>query len=215
MRERNCSIDIFRYAAALLIVALHTTPLIDIHPMVSYLFAQVLPRVGVPFFFIVAGYFYMTKLENGTADPAKYVRRLLLPYVVWSVIYFAAYFVQHGGISLEYIVSKFFLYGSSYHFWFFPSIIFCVIVATLAYRCHVQFLLIPTTVLLYLVGCAGHAYYAIFEDVPLISALMGSEKYLWYTHFLCCGPAFFSQDMCCARPCTIGSMSGRSGSACV
>lgn len=64
VKVRNNSIDIFRYIAAVLVIAHHTDVLADVHPMLSYLLSQVLPRISVPFFFAVSGYFYGSKRES-------------------------------------------------------------------------------------------------------------------------------------------------------
>lgn len=97
---RNSSIDIFRYLAAVLVIAHHTDVLLEIHPLVSYLISQVLPWIAVPFFFAVAGYFYAGKLETGKPVCLDYLKRLVKTYFVWSIIYFAADFLETGTLSV-------------------------------------------------------------------------------------------------------------------
>ena len=84
---RNCSIDIFRYLCAVMVVGIHTHPLSELNNKVGYICSDIVPRIAVPFFFAAAGYFYIRKLEEGQNPFFPYVKRLLIPYFIWSVIY--------------------------------------------------------------------------------------------------------------------------------
>lgn len=63
-KERNNSIDIFRYLCAVMVIAIHTHPFSEVNEELGYLCTQVLPRIAVPFFFAIAGYFYIQKIEK-------------------------------------------------------------------------------------------------------------------------------------------------------
>lgn len=82
VKQRNCSIDIFRYVCAVLVVAIHTQPFSDLHTGLGFVFTQILPRIAVPFFFLVAGYFYTGKLESGKPCFLPYVKRLFITYFI-------------------------------------------------------------------------------------------------------------------------------------
>lgn len=162
-KKRNCSVDIFRYVCAVMVVAIHTHPMQDIHPTLGYVFTQVLPRMGVPFFFAVAGYFYMQKLQSGQKCFWPYIKRLLITYGLWSVFYYGLDFVQFGykdlGPFLINCVKRFVIFGSRGHFWFFPALIFSVCLATLMYKLKCRWLILPLGIVLYTVGCLGSGYY--------------------------------------------------------
>lgn len=134
-KTRNCSVDIFRYICALLITAIHTSLFTDINDGLGYIFTAVLPRIAVPFFMAVAGYFYIKKLEEGKKPFFDYIKRILITYSIWSVIYYISDFISWGHTSIKgYIVNclmSFFISGSHYHFWFFPALIFSVCAVTL------------------------------------------------------------------------------------
>lgn len=51
-------IDIFKFIAALLVVAIHTTPLEDISAKGNFYFENMLCRIAVPFFFAASGFFF-------------------------------------------------------------------------------------------------------------------------------------------------------------
>lgn len=48
--ERNSSIDIFRYICAIMVIAIHTHPFMEISEKCGYVFTQITPRIAVPFF---------------------------------------------------------------------------------------------------------------------------------------------------------------------
>lgn len=52
-KNRNCSIDIFRYVCAILVVVIHTIPFGDISKEMGYIFSQIISRIAVPFFFCI------------------------------------------------------------------------------------------------------------------------------------------------------------------
>lgn len=194
IRERNCSIDIFRYIAAILVISVHTDPLIELQPMLSYLVAHVLPRIAVPYFFAVSGYYCTAKLDNGKFDLWAYVRRLLLPYGLWTLIYFAHHLLSYGMPDIGQWVLSFLVYGSVYHFWFFPALILAVCVLTVLHRA--EKCIVPLGVLLVAVGCLGHGFYRFGCRLPLLSALYELENWTWIGHvfFLglpCCFMGYF------------------------
>ena len=87
MKTRNSSIDIFRIICAIMVIAIHTHPFEDINGRLSYVFTQVIPRIAVPFFFCVMGYYYLKKLETGEKIFKSYILKYIKIYLIWSVIY--------------------------------------------------------------------------------------------------------------------------------
>ena len=86
--NRNCSVDVFRYICAILVVAIHTRPLEELNPTLGFLAADVIPRIGVPFFFAVSGYFYLAKLEKGEKPFRTQMKKVLGLYSTWSLFYY-------------------------------------------------------------------------------------------------------------------------------
>ena len=57
-KERyHTAIDWLRLAAAILVIAIHTSPLADFSEAGDFILTRVLARIAVPFFFITSGYF--------------------------------------------------------------------------------------------------------------------------------------------------------------
>ena len=81
LHKNYSSIDIVKFLAALLVVAIHTRPFYS-DAAVDYYFTCFC-RVAVPFFFIATSFFFFRK-EN--PDIKKYTKRLFTLYVIWFVI---------------------------------------------------------------------------------------------------------------------------------
>lgn len=195
LKTRNCSIDLFRYVCAVLVIAIHTHPLADVSAFADSVISGVLTRVGVPFFFAVAGYFYIQKLEKGQKPFWGYLKRLVLTYFLWSCIYFLINFIQWGhknviGFCAD-CVYKFFLLGSSYHFWFFPAMIYTVLLTTLFYKLKLQKFLIPISILFYLVGCLGASYYGLGAKIPFLNTFLDFSHFHTIRRILFTGFPFF------------------------
>lgn len=199
--KRNCSVDIFRYVCALMVVAIHTHPFEDVDPTLGYIFTQILPRMGVPFFFAVAGYFYIQKLESGKKCFWPYMKRLLITYGLWTVFYYGLDFVQFGykniGPFLIDCVKRFFIFGSRGHFWFFPALIFSVCLATALYKLKCKKLIVPIGLVLYVIGCLGSGYYQLGK--ALFGWLYSFSQYELIRRVLLMGFPFFSCGLLAAR----------------
>lgn len=190
-QAHNNAIDIFRYIAAVLVVAHHTDVLAEVHPMVSYLVSQVLPRISVPFFFAVAGYYYSARLESGRGGYWDYIKRLLRTYTLWSVIYFAAGYILNGSFAIKTALADYFIFGSAYHFWFFPALILSVSVFTVMHKFGLHKLLIPVSLAMYLIGCFSHAYYEIGTKISFLTVLFEIPNWRWISHVFTLGfPSF-------------------------
>ena len=180
-KVRNSTIDIFRYLAALMVVAIHVHPFSDVHSTLGYLFTEVLTRIGVPFFFATAGYFYMQKLERGEKVFWSYIKRLLVPYTLWTCIYYVVDFFSWGYGDLPRFlknsVIQYLITGSAYHFWFFPALIFSVCAVTVLYKWKMKKLLIPVSIGLYLLGCLGTSYYQLGVKIPLLGKLFDFSQF--------------------------------------
>lgn len=130
MDKRNYTIDIIRVIMALMIVAVHTSPLIEYSAIISYFPSQVLSRLGVPFFAAVAGYFYFKNVNNFRVINS--LKKYSSLYCFWSVIMFG-YMIISGSIGggirdvATYILQTFFLTGF-YHLWYMLAMIYTMLI---------------------------------------------------------------------------------------
>lgn len=59
MKERNNSIDIFRYLFAVNVVLFHCQGFSELSPTLNYILSQIPTRIAVPFFFVVGGVLFL------------------------------------------------------------------------------------------------------------------------------------------------------------
>lgn len=201
--HRNASIDLFRYICSVMVVIIHTSPLSEYNPQISYFLTNIFPRIAVPFFFSVSGYFYIKKLEAGTARFLPYISRLVTVYGIWSCLYFGISFLEWGHSSLRtFLIScptQFFITGSSEHFWFFPALILSVSLVTLIYKLRLQKLLLPMSLLCYALGCFSCAYYTVFSELALFRPLFAWTHFNTLRRILLMGFPFFSSGLATIR----------------
>ena len=197
MKERNASIDIFRLICAIMVVSIHTGPLVEFGDNWHYVAAQVLPRIGVPFFFCTCGYYYIGSLLKGQYKFWQTMKRLLITYGLWSIIYYMPDVknVLNGSASLSGFfincLRQFVIYGSREHFWFFPAIFFSITAATLFAKIGKLSWLAGASVVAYILGLLGCSYYGIGNQIPFITLLINSSRYDLIRRIVLMGFPFF------------------------
>ena len=71
INTRCGGLDYFKLIAALLVVAIHTSPLATLNADADFILTRVIARVAVPFFLMVSGYFillrYLFRHDNDKA----------------------------------------------------------------------------------------------------------------------------------------------------
>ena len=177
--KRFPGIDQFRIWAALMVVAIHTAPLSSIDPTADLLITYCLGRVGVPFFFMVTGYFVLGPLFaaspgkcEGRKAPSvsirRYLQKLTVLYGLSSLFYLpVALYAGHGqdwrtpAALLRMILFD----GCFYHLWYLPAAILGVIILFFLRRLRPKALLALTSVL-YLIGLGGDSYYGLILRIP-------------------------------------------------
>jgi len=110
----------------------------------------------------------------------KYLSRIVLVYLVWSIVYYILDFVIYGHQTpVGYTVGfwlRFLYNGTYYHFWYFPALIFAVCLSTLFFRLGLTKLLVPFGVLLYGLGCLSFSYHAIGAELPVMRDVLALRQ---------------------------------------
>ncbi|TDW20329.1 peptidoglycan/LPS O-acetylase OafA/YrhL [Breznakia blatticola] len=147
------NLDILKYISAILIMILHLRPFLNFSDQLDLTFNNIITRICVPIFFIVTGYFVAKKQNNNENYITDYVKRTIPLYLVWSLLYLPILIgtiLQNLPIMSEYlskinialplliILSMLLLpvvilialcyTGIYYHLWYFPAIIFSLLV---------------------------------------------------------------------------------------
>ncbi|MFT5872093.1 MAG: surface polysaccharide O-acyltransferase-like enzyme [Clostridium sp.] len=197
-KERNCSIDIFRIICAIMVVAAHTHPLTDNKGTAGFIATMIIPRIAVPFFFCVAGFYYVKGLLAKKSVFIRNVKKLLMVYVIWSSIYFSIKFlvsvIKHHepiGTFMKKFIMNFFINGSSYQLWYFPTLFFCIFVVTFFNKLKLLKFLAYCSILLYILGLLGCSYYSIGNKIPIIQIFINSHWFKVIRRFILMGLPFF------------------------
>lgn len=164
MREKYDVVDIAKLFFAMAIISLHVghrTAFLDI-------FSQYIARLGVPFFFIVAGYFLYAKLEKGKnkAVITDYVKRVMKMWLVWLLLYMPifAYQLLSQGNLLTTCLS--FLHKTvcitPAYLWYLSALA-CGSVLMAVFFLKNEKAYLVASILLFIIGATGNTYILILD----------------------------------------------------
>lgn len=177
-------LDRFRIAAALLVIAIHTSPLTSFNEGADFFLTRVLARVAVPFFFMVTGQFvvagFLPSGEGSTSQKGmvrlrKYLVKTSLLYLFCVALYLpiGIYAGHYKGLTVGAALRMLFFDGTFYHLWYFPA---CILGIALVYLMSRFLSLRGMTIVsavLYVIGLFGDSYYGLIEKVPALKAVYG------------------------------------------
>lgn len=101
--KRNLSFDFIRCVAIVFVICIHSMALIDgmvnlsIFPRLVKTVLDTFIYSGVPLFIMLSGSLLLTKEESLSVFFIKRIRRILLPFFLWSMLVYAILYVQEGG----------------------------------------------------------------------------------------------------------------------
>ncbi|WP_066067281.1 acyltransferase [Neobacillus soli] len=183
--ERNDTIDFIKFFAIFFVVCIHTSPFYDYQfggidgEKISFII-NVFARFGVPYFFVISGYFLGQKLIL-TGKKSAYLKRYLLKItkqlVVWSVFFFFYDLITIAlkslvqGLNLDVEMSNYLasvfrirnLYyginaGTSYHLWYLAALIWSIIILAIFIKMGKVKLLLGIGFILNIAGVLGQSY---------------------------------------------------------
>ena len=172
--ESYSGIDYFRFIAALLIVAIHTSPLSSFSETGNFIFTRIVSRVSVPFFFMTSGFFLISRYTCNAEKLEAFIKKTTLIYGVAILLYipinvYNGYFKMD--ILLPNIIKDIVFDGTLYHLWYLPaSIIGAAIAWYLVKKLNYPKALMVASVL-YLIGLFGDSYYGITEKISCLNSL--------------------------------------------
>ena len=180
---RNWRIDAFRVAAALLIVAIHTSPLMVFSETADLILTRVIARVAVPFFFMVTGYFVLPRClmpgrflrragnRGRTQRPGgyfwNYERKQLGLYAFAILLYLPVNWYAgnlKGPFGIPDVARELLFEGTFYHLWYLPGVILGLLLVYLGGRALSYGGVLVISLLLYLIGLGGDSYYGLVSQ---------------------------------------------------
>ncbi|MDJ1471568.1 acyltransferase [Xanthocytophaga flava] len=186
-------IDLMKFLAAFLVISIHTRPFYDIHPVLGFLFENIITRVAVPFFFISSGFLFFTKvLETSSVSEQRkllvgFLKRILVLYLLWTLIYlpYDLYFIykkKHDLVAtlLTYL-QRLLLWGSHFHLWYLLSLMYCTVIVYFFVEIKRFRTLLAVGILLYLTGLLGDTYHGLLNPDTLLGKMYAFYNYYFDT----------------------------------
>src|SRR6266516_4855156 len=122
-------VDFIRVVAIFLVVVIHVSgQLTNVWgkiPNIQWIIADIyggVARVSVPLFFMISGYLLLPRSESLSVFYTKRMPKLLIPLMVWSLIYLGWFCGNHPNTCTPKLVWNLLLVqGTYYHLWFLYS----------------------------------------------------------------------------------------------
>lgn len=136
MIMRNKTIDLLKYMASILIIAIHTKLFFEINSILNFVTVDIVCRLAVPFFAICSGYFMTRRFENKHEDSKDFFwnhwKKLFVIYIVWTFIYLIRLIPEWLEINW-FSINAFVDYGIAtviskpyYHMWYLLSTLYAI-----------------------------------------------------------------------------------------
>lgn len=163
-------LDYFKLLAALLVIAIHTSPLSSFSSNADFVFTRILARVAVPFFLMTTGYFllpqYIFGRSRDTQSLGRFLKKTSLLYTISIVVYLPInlYAGHLNGIRFFDFIRMLVFDGTFYHLWYLPASILGVLIVFLMSR-KIQFrVIVGIALVLYGCGLLGDSYFGFLEN---------------------------------------------------
>lgn len=173
-KENYGGLDGFRLAAALFVIAIHTSPLASFSTDADFFLTRILARVAVPFFLMVTGQFVAGRFlegangRDGTSALRRYLCKILLLYLASILLYLpiGIYAGHYKDLTFGAVLRMLVFDGTFYHLWYFPACITGVLLVYLMSRVLKLPGMLAVSSLLYLIGLLGDSYFGLVQKLP-------------------------------------------------
>ncbi len=195
--SRNKSIDFFKFAFSVGIIAIHISFMKNFTPQIYNMTAQGLFRLGVPFFFVVTGYYYYGRIQNNQ-DTKNYMKKLVKLFltftIIESIIYLFAYiWTLNNPIAILLYLYKSLTVGQGGIYWYMFSLIFSLVLLTPMWKKKKIKPLLIVGLILYLLTATNDVYGAIFAESFIQNiAKINTTLFCWPQAGLCSSLLYLS-----------------------
>ena len=167
-REDYMMVDRFRPLAALMVIAIHISPLAWLSSAADFWLCRVFCRVAVPFFLMATG-FFLFRREVSLRRVQRFTARIAAIYGV-SVLLYLPVLIWQGYFGQEHlflhILRDIFAEGFMYHLWYFPALILGIWVVYGLRRILPRGGVVAVCAALYVLGLLGDSYYGLAVLLP-------------------------------------------------
>ena len=171
MKKR--SIDIIRLIATYLVVAIHISPFEKINPAFDLFFTRILGRLAVPLFFMITGYYILSKSLKEIQTLKEYTKKILIIYFISILIYLPINFYTGSWQSMNIIdfLKEILIDGTFYHLWYFTALILALWLVYFLVKKLGNKKILAIVSFLYLIGLFGDSYYGFLNSSPLLTKI--------------------------------------------
>lgn len=166
-------IDYFRFLAALLIVAIHTSPLASFSKTGDFILTRVTARVAVPFFFMTSGFFLISRYTYNAKKLGDFVKKTIFIYGAAILVYLPVN-IYNGYFKMENllpnILKDLVFDGTLYHLWYLPAAILGAVIGWYLVKKLDYPRALTAAAVLYLIGLFGDSYYGISEKISFLGS---------------------------------------------
>ena len=161
-------VDLFRIAAAFLVVAIHTSPLATYSETADFILTREIARVAVPFFFMTTGFFVL----GSRGRTRSFLKKTALLYAAALLLYLPVnvYAGHLDGLTLPELFTQLVFEGTFYHLWYLPAAVLGTALASLLLEKLAIRPALAIAAALYLVGLMGDSYYGLVSGLPVLGA---------------------------------------------
>ena len=176
-RSNYGGLDRFRILAALLVAAIHTSPLASISEGADFFLTRILGRIAVPFFFMVTGQFIAAGLLKPSVKKIaryhKFLQKTVFLYLGCILLYLPVgiYAGHYQDIGISSALRLVLFDGPFYHLWYFPACITGILLVRLMSRFLHLRAMTALSACLYIIGLMGDSYFGLTVRVPFLNAV--------------------------------------------
>lgn len=175
MRENKSyiGIDYFRFIAALLVIAIHTSPLETFSETGDFILTRIVGRVAVPFFLMTSGFFLISRYTYNARKLGVFAKKTALIYGIAILIYipinvYNGYFKMDN--LLPNIIKDIIFDGTLYHLWYLPASIIGGAIAWYLVKSLRYPKALVVASMLYIIGLFGDSYYGIAREISCLNS---------------------------------------------
>ena len=164
-------IDGMRLAAAVLVIACHTSPLAGVSVVGDLVLTRIVARVAVPFFWMATGFFTISRYHRDNGGRKKHLKKTGFIYAAAVLLYlplnvYQGYFNRPN--LLPNLLRDLVFDGTVYHLWYLPAAMLGLVIAWRLVEKLDYPKGLAVAAVLYLVGLLGDSYYGIVGRLPVV-----------------------------------------------
>ena len=150
MKRYYWGIDLFKFIFSLLVICIHTNPLLDVNSKANLIVSGLLASFAVPYFFVVSGYMSGDK-------PLKHIIKKPLYLCIFCMglyLILIQFWKMNFGKVLELILFS----GGYYHLWYLVVLIYCMMICKILFEKIPDRFCVAICGFTYIAGCVFRTY---------------------------------------------------------